>query len=114
MLLTIKDLKMYSETVNIYAKKKLLFLNIITVSNRYMLLQSFFKDRNYTKAIDNLCELGRTVHNIYTFMLSQTKIKNYNNIILYIQSIPDSKLQKRLLIFFELIQWLKSASTVIL
>ena len=108
----IKDLKMHPETANIYAEGKLLFLNIIAVDNRYMLLQSFFKGLNCTKAIDNLCELGGTVRDIYTFALSQTKIKSYDDIIPYIQSTPDSEPQKRSLAL--LIRWLKSASTVML
>ena len=91
----IQNLKMHPEKADTYAKGKSMFLEMITVGNCYMLLQAFFNSLNCTKALDKLYKLNRMIQDIYTFTLSQMKIGNYNDIILYIECTPTSESQER-------------------
>ena len=91
----IQNLKMHPEKADTYAKGKSMFLEMIAVGNRYMLLQAFFNGLNCTKALDKLYELNGTIRDIYTFALSQTKIGNYDDIILYIECTPTSESQEK-------------------
>jgi len=94
----IQNLKMHPEKTDTYVKEKSMFLEMIAVGNRYMFFQAFFNSLNCTKALDKLYELNKTIRDIYTFTLSQTKIGNYDNIILYIECTPINESQERSLV----------------
>ena len=93
----IQNLKMHPEKTDTYVKGKSMFLEMIAVGNHYILFKAFFNGLNCTKALDKLYELNKTIQDIYTFTLSQTKIGNYDNIILYIECTLTNESQERLL-----------------